>query len=180
MRFSFMPPSMLAASEEARRLQEVARQLSAVLLPREWGERLRGDPRARRPVAEARYAVRVLYGLPARLARGDDNDPLHAVDIECVRVLSVEPHPEADRLYVTRAHGLFPYTIVTNLEDVRRGQLRAAAILPPAELRGVVSEAMYCSGPLDGCEPGRRPPLDAVDRGAVGAVVEQVARRYLR
>ena len=181
LRYSFMPPTQLASSEEALRLRELARELASILFPREWAERLRRDERARKPVAEARYAIRVLYGLPARLARGDENDPLNAVDIECVRVQSVERHPRAERLWVTRAHGLYPYTIVTNIEGVRRGELRAAAILPPAEFMGVVSEAMYCSDPLPegACEPGKPAPRDRVDRGAVGVVVEQVARRYL-
>ena len=178
MRYSFMPPTTLAVSEEARRLQEVARELSATLFPREWIDRLRRDPRARRPMAEARYAIRVLYGLPARLALGDENSPFYAFDIECVRVLSVEQHPRAERLKVTRAQGRLAYTIVTNLEDVRRGEVRAAAILPPAEFMGVISEAMYCSPRLEGCEPGKRPPRDMVELGEIGAVLASIARRH--
>ncbi len=177
MRFSFMPASALAVSGEAKRLQEVAKRLAAVLLPREWVERLRGDQRARMPLAEARYAIRTLYTLPARLALGDDNDPLYAVDIECVRVVTVQKLRGAQRLYVTKAEGRFPYTIVTNIEGVKQGEVRAAAILPPREFMGVVSEAMYCSGPLEGCEPGRRPPSDAVERGEVASIVYEIASR---
>ncbi len=177
MRFSFMPATVLARGEEARRLQEVARRLAGVLLPREWVERLRGDQRARMPVAEARYAIRTLYTLPARLALGDDNDPLYAVDIECVRVVTVQRLRGAQHLYVTKAEGRFPYTIVTNIESVKQGEVRAAAILPPREFMGVISEAMYCSEPLEDCEPGRRPPSDAVERGEVASIVYEIASR---
>ena len=177
MRFSFMPPRMLAYSGEARRLQEIAKRLVEVLAPGEWVERLRGDRRARLPLAQVKWATRTLYTLPARLALSDDNDPLYAVDIECVRVLSVSRVEGSRGLWVTRAQGRLAYTIVTNIEGVRKGEVRAAAILPPREFFGYISEAMYCSGVLEGCEPGSRPPLGAVDRGGVGAVVEEMVRR---
>jgi len=179
MRYSFIPPTMLAGSEEARRLQEVVRELTGLLLPREWLDRLRSDPRARRPLAETRYALRTLYGLPARLALGDENDPYYAFDIECVTVTSVQKHPRADKLRVTTAKGRLAYTIVTNIQDVRRGELRAAAVLPPREFMGVVSEAMYCSRRLseeEGCVPGKRPPRSLVELGEVGAVLRELAR----
>lgn len=179
MRYSYLPGKMLATSEDAKKLMEAARVLAEKLLPREWVERLKSDRRAARPLAEARYAIRILYGLPARLLLGEENNPAYAVDIECVKILSVEKHPDADRLWVTRAHGRLPYTIVTNIETVRRGEVRAAAILPPQEFRGVISEAMYCSEPLEACEPGKRPPRGMIDVGAIGAVLEPVVRRYL-
>lgn len=181
MRFSFIPPTMLARSEEAKQLQEVVKQLTGMLLNPQWADRLRSDRKARRPLAETRYALRTLYGLPARLALGDDNDPFYAFDIECVTVTSVSPHPEADNLYVTTAKGKLAYTIVTNIRDVRRGELRAAAILPPREFRGVVSEAMYCSRrPLreeEGCTPGKRPPRQSVELGEIGAILAEIARQ---
>jgi len=180
LRFSFIPPTMLARSEDALRLRDAARGIARVLLDKRWLDEMRSNPRARRPLAEAKYAIRVLYGLPARLALGDENDPLYAVDIECVTVSSVEKHPQAKNLYVTHARGRLGYTIVTNLQDVRRGDLRAAAILPPAEFIGVISEAMYCSRSLRGvedCEPGKRPPAMLVEKGEVARVVGEIASR---
>ncbi|KSW11386.1 RNA-binding protein [Pyrodictium occultum] len=177
MKYSFMPPTMLARSEEARKLQEISRQLASILLPREWLERAQLDQRARRVMADVKYAIRMLYGLPARLSLGDDNDPLHAVDIECVEVLSVAKHPNADNLYITRARGVFTYTVVTNIKDVRKGDLRAVAILPPVELRGQLSEAMYCSrGRIEGCTPGKRPPISEVERGELEKIIYSVLR----
>ncbi len=178
VKYSFMPARMAATSEPALRLRDVAKSLAETLLPRGVVEQFLGKPSVRRVVAEVKYAIRILYGLPARLALGDDNDPLYAVDIECVEVLSVAKHPNADNLYVTRARGLYTYTIITNLQDVRRGDVRAAAILPPVELRGQLSEAMYCSGRLDGegCRVGRRPSLSLVDRAELERVIYQIVR----
>ena len=61
LRFSFMPPRMLAYSGDARRLQELSKMLVDVLAPREWVERLRGDARARMPLAQVKWATRTLY-----------------------------------------------------------------------------------------------------------------------
>jgi len=177
MKFSFMPPTMLAHSDPAKRLQELARELAAVLLPREWLEKTQIDQRTRHTIAEIKYAIRTLYGLPARLSLGDDNDPLYAVDIECVEVLSVSKHPNADNLYITRARGVFTYTIVTNIKDVRKGDLRAAAILPPVELRGQLSEAMYCSrGKIEGCTAGKRPPASEIERSEVERIIYGIVK----
>ena len=104
-------------------------------------------------------------------------DPLYAVDIECVRVVTVKRVEGSRSLWVTKAQGRLGYTIVTNIQGVRQGEVRAAAILPPRELHGYISEAMYCSRPLEGCEPGSRPPLEAVERGEVGAVIGEIVRR---
>ncbi|OWJ55184.1 RNA-binding protein [Pyrodictium delaneyi] len=178
IKFSFMPPTMLAHSEPTKKLQELSRELAAILLPREWLEKTQIDQKTRHTIAEIKYAIRTLYGLPARLSLGDDNDPLYAVDIECVEVLSVAKHPNADNLYITRARGIFTYTIVTNLKDVRKGDLRAAAILPPAELRGQLSEAMYCSrGRIEaGCTVGRRPPVNEVERSEVEKIIYSIVK----
>lgn len=172
-----MPPTMLASSEEARGLRGLAERLARLLLPREKMAAASLDRAGRMAVARVRYGLRTLYGLPARLSLGDENNPLYAVDIECVEVLEASRIPGTERLWVTRARGALGYTIVTNLPDVRRGEVRAAAVLPPAEIGGVVSEAMYCSGPLEGCRPGARPPGSAVDRGAVEAEVVRIASR---
>jgi hypothetical protein len=179
-KYSFMPPSMLASSEEVEKLRSTAEELARMLVSKEKLAGVKLDAKTRLALAETRYALRVLYGLPYRLRLGDDNNPLYAVDIECVEVLSVSKIPKAENLYVTRARGLLGYTIVTNILDVKRGELRAAAILLPREFYGEISEAMYCSKPLspDKCSPGKRPQPIIIDSGAVeGAVYGIVGKQ---
>jgi predicted RNA-binding protein with EMAP domain len=177
IKYSFLPPSMLADSTEVKKLAEIAEQLAKTLLAKEKLAGVKMDPKTRMAIAEARYAIRVMYGLPYRLKLGDDNNPLYAVDIECVEVLSVAKHPQAENLYVTRARGILGYTIITNLKDVKRGEVRAAAILPPREFYGEISEAMYCSNPIppEKCKPGKRPPQELVDTKSLEAIVYSIA-----
>ncbi len=177
IKYSFLPPRMLAEHESTRRLQELSKEIARLLLPWDKIRTMSLDKRARMNIARAKYAIRMLYGLPYRLVLGDENDPLYAVDIECVKVLSVSKHPGAESLYITRAQGVLTYTIITNIEGIRKGEVRAAAILPPVELRGEISEAMYCSEPLDTVECiGKRPPISLVDRGEVEKIIYNIIR----
>lgn len=179
MRYSFLPATMLARSSDAERLKQVVKDLASLLFPQQWAEELKRLKKNRLQVAEAKYALRTLYGLPSRLALGDDNNVYYAVDVECVRIVSVEKHPSAKNLFVTHATGIYRYVIVTNIADMKRGEVRAAAILPPREFGGIVSEAMYCSDPLgEECNPGKRAPREAVRVGEVAAVIDYITRKY--
>ncbi len=178
LRYSFMPPTLLSSSEEALRVQGIAKELASLLFPREWIDRLKSERRARKHIADAKYAIRVLYGLPYRLGLGDENDPYYAIDFECVKVLSVEKHPDAQNLYVTTAAGIYNYVIVTNIAGIRRSEYRVAAILPPREFYSVVSEAMYCSERIETCTPGKRPNRENIRLGEIVAVLRSIAEKY--
>ena len=92
-------------------------------------------------------------------------------------VISVEPHPDADRLRVTQVEvgEEEPLTIVTNVADIAVGEKVAVAkvgcVLPDgmkikkAKLRGVPSFGMFCSmgtlGLMEESEALERLPADA-------------------
>jgi predicted RNA-binding protein with EMAP domain len=179
IKYSFLPPSILAESDDVKRLTSIAEQLAKMLLAKEKLAGIKMDLKTRLAIAEARYALRVMYGLPYRLKLGDDNNPLYSVDVECVEILSVTKHPRADNLYVTRARGILGYTIITNLKTIRKGEVRAAAILPPREFYGEISEAMYCSNPIppEKCQPGRRPPQELIDTRSLEATIYNIVGR---
>lgn len=177
MKYSFLPPRMLAEQEPTRRLQELSKEIARLLLPWDKIRAMSLDKKARMSIARAKYAIRILYGLPYRLILGDENDPLYAIDIECARVLSVSKHRRAENLYITRAQGVLTYTVITNIESIKKGEIRAIAILPPIDLRGEISEAMYCSEPLEDEKCiGKRPPIELIDRKEVEKVVYEIVR----
>ena len=177
IKYSFLPPRMLAEHESVKRLQELSKEIAKRLLPWDKIKTMSLDRKARMSIARAKYAIRILYGLPYRLILGDENDPLYAIDIECVRILSVAKHRGAEKLYVTRAQGVLTYTIITNIETIKKGEIRAAAILPPIELRGEISEAMYCSKPINDEKClGKRPPTDVIERGEVEKIIFEITR----
>lgn len=177
IKFSLMPSEMLIYQDFVIAVNRDAVELAKIILPREKPANIQHSQALL--LAELRYALRILIGLPARLALGDENRPEYAIDIEAVKLLSVHKHPNADRLYIARGKGRYTvYTIVTNIPDVRVGEIRAVAILPPAGIRGEISEAMICSGPLEGVEVGKRPPLDMIySKEVVAKVYEIVSKR---
>ncbi len=161
VKYSFLPADMLVESDDLARLVSNARELAGLVLPPE-GFQVPRETRVRLALAEMRWALSILIGLPQRFRLGEENHPEYAVDVVGVEVTRVEPLTE--RLRVTRASaGIFALTIVTNIQGIRVGEVRAAAILPPVEFHGVVSEAMYASEPLG-------------DKGLVG---KRVPRRLL-
>ncbi len=172
VKYSFLPAKMLVFTEDYRRMEKEAGRLKEMLLPR-TPQKL--QPRQAYRLAEIRYALWILLGLRNRLLLGDENVAEFAVDVVGVEVTSVARHPELEKLYVTRATtGTAVFTIVTNIKDIRVGETRAAALLPPAMFGDVVSEAMYASDPLPEKYRGRRIPLDLLS-GEVRAWVMRIA-----
>ncbi len=177
IKYMYLPAHQLAHVPEIAEIRKLSVELARLVLDKDLIRRFRPDPLV---VAEARYAIRVLYGLSARILLGDENNPLYAIDIEGVEVVSIHKHPRADKLYITKAEGLLPYTIITNISDLKRGEVRAAAMLPPAVLMGEISEAMYCSGPIDPSYKGKRPPESLLYRDEVAAKIYGLVRRAQR
>ncbi len=169
-RYSFLPADMLAVSEDVEWVAGAARRLAGLLIP---AQRPRLEGGQAMAFAEIRWALSVLAGLPSRIRLGDDNRPEWAVDVVGVEVVRVEDLP-GTRLKVTRASaGRAAFTIVTNIQEIKPGQVRAAAILPPAEFSGVISEAMYASDPIDRRYLGKRVPSRLLS-GEVAAAVRRL------
>lgn len=175
LKYMYLPYRDLARTSEAERIKELAGIVARELLNRELLQKFKPNRMAE---AEARYALRVLYGLKYRIMLGDGNNPLYAVDIEGVEIVSVSRHPNSDRLYVTKAEGILPYVIVTNISNIKKGEIRAAVILPPVDLRGIISEAMYCSKPIPTEYKGKRVPEKLIYSDEVKAKIIGLLRSF--
>jgi len=161
IKHSYLPLEMLLESEQLRTLEEASRELSRLLLPQR-GAKATSEAH-RLAVAELKYALSVLMNLRKRLLLGEENRPEFAVDVVGVEVAVVEKHPSAGNLFITKAGTEeYSFTIVTNIKTVKRGEVRAAAVLPPVAFFGVVSEAMYLSDPLPREHKGKRVPSDLI------------------
>ena len=174
LKYSFLPANLMLKSEELKDLVSGSMKLKEELIDK---ERTYGMPKnisQRMSLAELKYSLSILIGLPQRLKLGEENKPEYAVDVVGVEVSRVEDLTE--KLKVTRASaGSFVLTIVTNLKEIKVGEVRAAAILPPVEFHGVISEAMYSSDPLDRKYLGRRVPSRLLS-GELRAKVIDIAR----
>ncbi len=96
-------------------------------------------------LAELNYGTRIITGFPRRLRNGSD-DPGMATDIIAVETTQVSEVKGSENLLECRCtDGSRIWTVVTNIREVRPNMTLAAAVLPPAEFMGVISEAMFLS-----------------------------------
>ncbi|UCE10774.1 MAG: hypothetical protein JSW61_02250 [Candidatus Thorarchaeota archaeon] len=130
-------------------------------------------------MAEVDYCLRIVDGFRRRLLDHDE-DPGFAVDMIAVEVSQVQPLEGSKNLRLCRCtDGTRIWQIVTNLEGIRSSSRLACAILPPVEMMGVVSEAMFLGGDSlpESTELGtlKDPPSKALDQSR--AQVAQITKR---
>ncbi len=130
-------------------------------------------------LAEVRYALRIAEGFKEKLTDFDE-DPAFAIDILAVQVTQIQAVEGSDKLTVCRCtDGSRIWPIVTNLQDVKKDAILACGILPPVDMMGVVSEAMFLGGePLPETielGPLKEIPPSALDQAR--AQVMQITKR---
>lgn len=93
--------------------------------------------------AELEYALRTVTGFRRRLMQSGD-DPAYAVDTVAVEISQVKPVEGSSKLSLCRCtDGTRIWNIVTNITGLKPGRRLACAVLPPVEMMGQVSEAMF-------------------------------------
>lgn len=130
-------------------------------------------------LTEAFYSFRIAEGLIQRLEKFDD-EPGRAVDILAVEVSQTQAIPNSKNLTECRCtDGTRIWRIITNIQGIKTGTKLACAVLPPIEMMGIVSEAMFLGGEQlpDDVELGvfKNPPASALDQAR--AQVLQITKR---
>ncbi|MBD3406391.1 MAG: hypothetical protein GF411_09795 [Candidatus Lokiarchaeota archaeon] len=93
--------------------------------------------------ADLLYCFRIVEGFQTRLLDFDE-DPAFAVDILAVEVSQMQDVSGSDNLSVCRCtDGKRIWRIVTNIQNIQLESKLACAVLPPVDMLGVVSEAMF-------------------------------------
>jgi predicted RNA-binding protein with EMAP domain len=168
--YMYQEPRELVGSDPMSDLQGVARSLSEGLEP------LLGSESASALLkANFAWCLRTLSGLPARLD-GPAESMAAGVDLVVVQVRIVT---KIGKLWRTRvSDGEREYTVVTNISGVRVGDVMAVAFLPPAEVGGEISEAMFLGEEKRSEDPGTHLTAEQVDaRDAAGILHEELEHR---
>lgn len=140
LKYSYAEPEALEALSQAKGIVAAASGLETSLGGPGWQNRIKDDKMA---VAFVRFALANLRNFPQRF-KIPGNNPENGVDVLVGEVLSAHKHPAADNLLITNVDAGHAFTVVTNDLTVKAGSAVAVAHLPPTDLRGVMSEAMYC------------------------------------
>nr|KXH71437.1 MAG: hypothetical protein AM325_10340 [Candidatus Thorarchaeota archaeon SMTZ1-45] len=119
-------------------------------------------------LANVYYSFRIVERLKVKLQDFPD-DPAFAVDILAVEVSKVQNVQDSKNLTECRCtDGTRIWKIVTNIRDIKPGLKLACAVLPPVEMMGSISEAMFLGGtplPEDTVlGPMKNPPPSAIDQ----------------
>lgn len=147
IRYSYMEAKQLAENPDVLKISEYAKEMKNTL--EEAMKKSSVKPQTEKDklvFAEAFYAMETLIELPRKLRDAPSDDAGYAIDLFTVQITEVKKHPEASKLKVCRCtDGKKPWTIITNIETVKKGDIMLAAKLPPVLLMGLLSEAMFVS-----------------------------------
>lgn len=169
--YMYQEPGALASSEQLTNLAQATKTIA------EAYEKLissKDDHSLLR--ANIRWCLRILNGLGDRF--GNSGASLAAgVDLVVVQVKNVAKQGNFLRTIVT--DGVDNYTVVTNLTGVETDSKLAVAFLPPREIGGTVSEAMFLGGGKRTEAPGTMLSEEQVDaKEAAGILFEEVAKHH--
>ncbi len=166
IKYSFLPAKILLKSPDIGELEKLGKHIREELFKNYTAMRsqIRLTTKQRLIIAEIKYCLWMIMGFRRRLRYGDENLPEYAVDVIGVEVLSVQKHPSASNLKVLKAGTeKFGFIIVTNIKNIKAGEVRAIAILPPREFMGIISEAMIVSDVLDNNMKGKFVPYSIIN-----------------
>jgi predicted RNA-binding protein with EMAP domain len=168
--YMYQEPAELAQSDVMKELTGTTRSLTDA-----FGPMLESEAAPALLRANVAWCLRTLSGLAARL-EGPGESMAAGVDLVAVEVRIVTKIGKLWRTRVT--DGEAEYTVVTNIPGVKVGDSLAVAFLPPREVGGEVSEAMFLGDEKRREAPGTRLTEAQVDaREAAEIVHEEMGRR---
>jgi predicted RNA-binding protein with EMAP domain len=125
--------------------------------------------------ANIRWCLRTLNGLKDRL-RHSGTTIASGIDLMTVQVRNVAKTGNFFKTRVT--DGISDYTVVTNLTDVTTNSFLAAAFLPPREIGGTASEAMFLGSGKRTEAPGTRLSEEQVDAKEAAAILFDTVTKH--
>ena len=170
--YMYQEPGNLTTSDPVSKLSEAAKALAAayenVIANEDDHSMLR---------ANIRWCLRTLQGLKDRFGN-PGTTMASGIDLMTVQVRNVA---KAGNFLKTRVtDGTSIYTVVTNLTDVTSNSELAAAFLPPREIGGTVSEAMFLGSGKRTEAPGTFIDEEQVDAKEAAAILFDTVSKHLK
>ncbi|MBN2499007.1 MAG: hypothetical protein JXR96_30740 [Deltaproteobacteria bacterium] len=158
MRYSYLDDALIREMPEQERLRAMGAEIVAAL---------EAEHRAQRDKLALLRFYRLTFG-QFREAFGLEPELPSAVAVEVGEVGTVSRHPKAKMLVLCRVQVFGErLEIVTNLKKTRPGQRMRVAMVLPAEVMGVLSEAQFVGWAQEGEQLGARPALGEHERAEI-------------
>lgn len=169
MMYMYLEPQALASSQPMTNLSENAKAIAEA-----YQKLVSGKDDQSMLRADIRWCLRTLKGLQDRLSNSGASLAA-GVDLAVVQVRNTAKEGAFLKTRVT--DGAADYTVVTNLTGIETNSRLAAAFLPPREIGGTVSEAMFLGSEKQTGDPGTILGEEQVDaKDAAGILYEEVAK----
>jgi len=168
--YMYQEPDVLAQSPPIENLKETAKSLS------QGYERLltsKDDKSLLR--ANIRWCLRTFSGLKNRFANSGST-LASGVDLATVQIRSVVKQGNFWKTRVT--DGKEDFIVITNLSGIETNTKLAAAFLPPREVGGIVSEAMFLGKEKRNEETGTLLDEEQVDAKEAASILFEEASKY--
>lgn len=181
VKYSYIDSNALANAPPTIKIVEIMHQFQGLVedaLASGYAPQTKSQEMA---LAEYKYAGRIINGFQDRLERHDE-EPARAIDILAVEISKKQPIDESENLQKCRCtDGSRIWTIVTNLKQVAPGMKLCCAVLPPVEMMGIISEAMFLGMNQLGDEASLGPledvPSPALDQAR--SQVKEIIKRMM-
>ncbi|MHA2298017.1 MAG: hypothetical protein ACXAEU_23555 [Candidatus Hodarchaeales archaeon] len=144
LKYSYISDDKLAKHEKTLELSKDAEKLYDCVI---GGYRPKKELKTTIYEATIYWCCRLLKRLPIRLLEDLAGRKIEAgLDTRIVGIRNIGM-VEGTNLFITRVYdGHNDFTIVTNITSLKAGMKVVASFLPPAEVGGIVSEAMFLGG----------------------------------
>lgn len=146
LQYSYAEPEQITAMPAFNELKEAMDIVETLLGGPGFPDEVKEDALA---VAQTSWTINTVRSLEDRLELTGSGLEL-GIDVAAGRVVSVADHPEADNLLVTRVAAGASLPVVTNDTSIKAEDRVGLALLPPTDLRGVISKAMFLGVPGEG------------------------------
>ncbi|MHA2154658.1 MAG: hypothetical protein ACXABU_04910 [Candidatus Hodarchaeales archaeon] len=166
LKYSYLSRNELIEHEDLKIVHSNGKKLSEALIPA-------ASTPSTHPLslANLNWGIQILQYLARRIKTGDSNLG-SGVDLKVVHVRNVQKY---DKFLLTRAYdNEKTYTILTNILDLRPNRNVGVAFLPPREIGGKLSEAMYIGSEEREEEAGVFLTPREVDLSEINAILHQL------
>ncbi|MBD3189935.1 MAG: hypothetical protein GF308_04800 [Candidatus Heimdallarchaeota archaeon] len=177
LKWSYLPLEQILLSKNLRTIEILAKEIFDSF-PNNWEEVLSSRGlEGKKTAGTLQFFRDFYYQLRDRISKGFSDDLAASIDVLCGEILSIEPIDEGIWKCLV-ADDKTRYFVVTNIPDLKKGDVVPIAKLPPDVVHGVYSQGMFAgsSKGLSCCDKeniGKRPKLTDKELGQARGILEQ-------